>query len=169
MSDFQLNLFQNRLLARMPIRSHGGSPFIRGHLDNGGRSRRGQDRRGSFDQGEPCSAPSSPRSPRLKNVGRVASLLWLYYGVELIGALVEREVRRRMGEAEVVSLGLYPEGRPSEAPTAALVFDRLEGHRRHRLLDEQGADLRRFHAELAEPAREVLELLGVNRAPYGLD
>ena len=104
----------------------------------------------------------------LKNVGRVSSLLWLYYVVELVGALVEREVRRQMAEEEVRSLGLYPEGRPSEAPTAALVFDRLEGHRRHRLLDEQGAELRRFHDALAEPAREVLELLGVDGAPYGL-
>ena len=105
----------------------------------------------------------------LKNVGRVSSLLWLYYVVELVGALVEREVRRRMAEEEVTSLALYPEGRLSEAPTAALVFDRLEGHRRHRLLDEQGMELRRFHDELAEPAREVLDLLGVDRAPYGLD
>jgi transposase len=104
----------------------------------------------------------------LKNVGRVASLLWLYYVVELVGALVEREVRRRMAEEEVASLALYPEGRSSEAPTAALVFDRLEGHRRHRLLDEQGMELRRFHDELAEPAREVLDLLGVDRTPYGL-
>ena len=101
-------------------------------------------------------------------MGRVASLLWLYYVVELVGALLEREVRRRMAEEEVTSLGLYPEGRPSEAPTAALVFDRLEGHRRHRLLDEQGEELRRFHDELTEPARDVLDLLEVDRAPYGL-
>jgi len=63
----------------------------------------------------------------LKNVGRVASLLWLYYVVELVGALLEREVRRRMGEVGVARLALYPEGRSSEAPTAALVFDRLRG------------------------------------------
>jgi transposase len=104
----------------------------------------------------------------LKNVGRVASLLWLYYVVELIGALLEREVRRRMAEEGVASLELYPEGRSSEAPTAALVFDRLEGHRRHRLLDERGQELRRFHDELTEPARYVLDLVGVDCAPYGL-
>lgn len=104
----------------------------------------------------------------LKKVGRVASLLWLYYVVELVGALLEREVRRRMGQEGVASLGLYPEGRPSEAPTAALVFDRLEGHRRHRLLDEHGRELRRFHDGLAEPARDVLDLLEVDGTPYGL-
>jgi transposase len=104
----------------------------------------------------------------LKNAGRVASLLWLYYVVELVGALVERELRRRMAEEGVTSLGLYPEGRQSEAPTAALVFDRLEGHRRHRLLDVRGMELRCFHDELAEPAREVLDLLGVDCTAYGM-
>ena len=104
----------------------------------------------------------------LKNVGRVASLLWLYYAVELVQALVERELRRRMREEEVGRLALYPEGRPSEAPTAALALGVLEGHRRHRLLDEEGQELRRFHDPLGEPARQMLELLGVDHSPYGL-
>jgi transposase len=105
----------------------------------------------------------------LKNVGRIESLLWLYYVVELTQALLEREVRRRMAARELESLALYPERRPSEAPTAELVLAALEGHRRHRLLDEQGVELRRFHDELPEAARELLELLGVDRTPYGLD
>ena len=105
----------------------------------------------------------------LKNVGRIDSLLWLYYVVELVQALLEREVRRRMRAERVGSLALYPEGRPSEAPTAAVVLAVLEGHRRHRLLDGAGLELRRFHDELPAAAREVLELLGVSLAPYGLD
>jgi transposase len=104
----------------------------------------------------------------LKNVARVESLLWLYFVVELVGALVEREVRRRMRDGRRASLALYPEGRPCEAPTAAVVFSILEGHRRHRLLDEQGQELRTFHDELPEAAQEVLRLLGVETAPYGL-
>jgi transposase len=104
----------------------------------------------------------------LKNVGRIESLLWLYYVVELTQALLEREVRRRMQERGVASLALYPEGRPSEGPTAELVLAALEGQRRHRLLDGQGVERRRFHDELSQAAQEVLELLGVDRAPYGL-
>jgi len=68
----------------------------------------------------------------------------------------------------VASLALYPEGRGSPAPTAELVFNILEGQRRHRLLDEQGAELCRFHDELPEAARQLLELLGVEREPYGV-
>jgi transposase len=104
----------------------------------------------------------------LKNVGRVESLLWLYFVVELVQALLEREVRRRMAERGIASLALYPEGRPSEAPTAAVVFGVLEGHRRHRLLDEHGHELRCFYDELPAVAEEVLQLLGVGCAPYGL-
>jgi transposase len=105
----------------------------------------------------------------LKNPGRVASLLWLHYVVELVQALIEREVRRQMADHEVASLRLYPEGRASEMPTSALVFNALEGLRRHRLLGEGGQELRRFHDELPEAGEEVLELLGVNAGPYGVE
>ena len=105
----------------------------------------------------------------LKNVGRVESMLWLYYVVELVQALLERELRRQMEGARRASLALYPEGRRSEAPTAALVFAALEGHRRHRLLDEHGQELRRFHDSLSDTAQEVLDLLGVDQTPYGLN
>jgi hypothetical protein len=104
----------------------------------------------------------------LKSPRRVASLLWLYFVVELVQALVEREVRRRMRARGMRWLRLYPEGRASEAPTTALVFGALEGHRRHRLLDWQRHVIRTFHDELPEAAGQVLELLGVDATAYGL-
>ncbi|HJT77505.1 MAG TPA: IS1634 family transposase [Gemmataceae bacterium] len=103
-----------------------------------------------------------------KSVARVESLLWLYYVVELVQALLEREVRQRMRQAGEASLALYPEGRDSVRPTAELVLGVLEGHRRHRLLDEHGRELRRFHDPLTAVAEQVLTLLGVNRVAYGL-
>jgi hypothetical protein len=69
----------------------------------------------------------------------------------------------------VASLALYPEDRANDAPTTSVVFNVLEGHRRHRLLDEQGQELRRFHDSLTDVAQEVLQFLGVNRSAYGLD
>ncbi|WP_414737983.1 IS1634 family transposase [Gemmata algarum] len=105
----------------------------------------------------------------LKKVERVDSLLWLHFVVELVAALVEREVRRQMVSRGVKHLGLYPNGSPTEAPTAAVVFHALEAHRRHRLLDGHGHELRRFHDPLPTPAQEALELLGVSRTHYGLN
>ena len=104
----------------------------------------------------------------LKSPARVEAMLFVYHVVEMVQTLVEREVRKRMEEEGIESLLLYPEGRPCEAPTAHLVFSALEGVRRHRLLDEHGVELRRFHDPLPDPAREVLDLLGISLAPYGL-
>ena len=105
----------------------------------------------------------------LKSPRRVASLLWLYFVVELVQALVEREVRRQMRAGSVDWLNLYPENRASEAPTAELVFATLEGHRRHRLFDGGGELLQTYYDELPEAAQQVLDLLGVDRAAYGME
>jgi hypothetical protein len=104
----------------------------------------------------------------LKNVARVEGLRWLYSVVELVQALREREVRRRMRVAGAASLALYPEGRDSVRPTAELVLGSLEGQRRHRVLDEQGRELRRFHDPLPAAAQQVLTLLGVDPTAYGI-
>jgi transposase len=108
-------------------------------------------------------APGWLKSPR-----RVASLLWLYFVVELVQALVEREVRQQMRTRGLRRLNLYPEERGSKAPTAELVFNALEGHRRHRLLGTGKEVVRTFSDELPAAAVQVLELLGVERAAYGL-
>ena len=108
-------------------------------------------------------APMWLKSPR-----RVASLLWLYFVVELVQALVEREVRQQMRARHIRQLHLYPEGRGSASPTASLVFNALEGHRRHRLFDEQGRLLRTFYDEVPQACQEVINMLGVQGAAYGL-
>lgn len=104
----------------------------------------------------------------LKSARRIASLLWLYFVVELLQALLEREVRQQMRARGLRRLHLYPEERACAAPTAGLVLAALEGHRRHRLLDSHGQEVRRFHDEVPAAAGQVLELLGVDRGAYGL-
>jgi hypothetical protein len=104
----------------------------------------------------------------LKSPRRGAALLGRYFVVELVQALVEREVRRQMRARGVRRLNLYPEGRARAAPTAGLVFGALEGPRRHRLFDGQGQLLRTVHDEVPEPVQQARELLGVEGAAYGL-
>src|ERR1700693_365094 len=104
----------------------------------------------------------------LKQGKRVESLLWLEHLGEVIQALLERGVRRRMEENKIASLPLYPENRPSKAPTAELLLGMLQGHRRYQLLNEQGQALHTFHEPLHAAAPQLLDLLHVNRSAYGL-
>jgi transposase len=104
----------------------------------------------------------------LKNTKRVESLLWLYHLVELIQALLEREVRRQMEQSEIASLPLYPEKRPSQAPTSELVLGMFAGHKRYQLLDAQGQVMHTFHDPLPESASMVLEFLRISPSAYGL-
>jgi transposase len=104
----------------------------------------------------------------LKSARRVESLLWLYHLVEMVQALLEREVRRGMEQGEITSLPLYPEGRHSAAPTAELVLRILQGHRRYQMLNEQGGVMHTFHDPLPEAARQILDFLRIDRSAYGL-
>jgi hypothetical protein len=104
----------------------------------------------------------------LKNAKRVESFLWLYHLVELVQALLEREVRQRMQEAGIESLPLRPENRPSTKPTSELVLQLLQGQRRHRLLDAEGVEVYRFHDPVSAVARSVLSLLRIDGSAYGL-
>lgn len=104
----------------------------------------------------------------LKNSKRVESLLWLYHVVDLVQALMEREVRQQMKKARLGSLPLYAEGRQSKAPTAQLVLKALQGHRRYRLLDEEDGQVSRFHDPVSGAATTLLTLLGIDRSAYGL-
>jgi transposase len=104
----------------------------------------------------------------LKNGKRVESLLWLYHLVDAVQALLEREVRRQMKKAGLASLPLFPEGRPSKAPTAELILKAFQGHRRYRFLDATGAEMLRLHDPVSEVAETLLTLLGVDRSAYGL-
>jgi transposase len=104
----------------------------------------------------------------LKNAKRVESLLWLYHLVELVQALLEREVRQQMLEAGIESLPLRPENRPSTKPTSELILQALQGQRRHRLVDTEDVEVYRFHDPVSAVARSVLSLLRMDCSAYGL-
>ena len=104
----------------------------------------------------------------LKKPERVAALLLLYFLALLIFSLIERTVRREMKRRKIASLPLYPEERLCRAPTADLVLGAFAGCRRHRLLSPEGKPLRVFHDPLSDTARALLDLLGVDPKPCGI-
>jgi transposase len=104
----------------------------------------------------------------LKNSRRVESLLWLYHVVDLVQALLEREVRQQMKQAGIASLPLYAEDRQSKAPTAQMVLKAFQGHRRYRVFDASGSEVLCVHDPVSEVGMTLLNLLGIDRSAYGL-
>jgi transposase len=104
----------------------------------------------------------------LKKPKRVEALLWVYHVVDIIQALIEREVRKRMQEEKKESLPLYREGMRSKAPTCEQVLGAFEGIRQVRLLDGQGGEVRCLHDPLPDVAGTLLTMLHVDTAPYGI-
>ena len=109
-------------------------------------------------------APVFLKSPR-----RIAALMMIYYLALLVSALLERETRRRMKDKGIASLPLYPEARHCKAPTAEVILSAFDNLRRHRLLDGTGRLLREFFDPLPAAAIELLDLLDVPNAPYGIN
>lgn len=97
----------------------------------------------------------------LKNEGRIEALLFLYFIVLLVQALLEREVRRAMTAHGLTSLPLYPEDRDCLAPTANGIFQVFAGLQHHQLR-RQDTPIQTFPPELTPLQRQILDLLGIS-------
>jgi len=62
----------------------------------------------------------------LKETSRIQALLYLYFFVLLVEALLERELRQAMARANVDRLRIYPEGRGCRNPTTRRLIDIFE-------------------------------------------
>ena len=97
----------------------------------------------------------------LHHEGRVEALLFCYFIVLLVQALLEREVRRAMAARGIESLPLYPEGRECLAPSAHGLCDVFTGLQHHRLR-RQGTLVQTFPPELTPLQLQILDLLGIS-------
>lgn len=97
----------------------------------------------------------------LKKPSRIEALLLLYYLALLVHALLERELKRKMIAADIPRLPLYPEGRLSAEPTAALLLALMDDLQTHRLFS-RGAWVQTFLSDLSSRQRQVLELLDID-------
>jgi transposase len=99
----------------------------------------------------------------LKTVGRIQSLLCIYFFTLLTEALLERELREAMKRSEVESVPLYPEGRACRRPTARRVIDLFEEVQRHELIAVNQTSVV-FTTKLSRLQIQILRLLGMPRA-----
>ncbi len=93
----------------------------------------------------------------LKNPERIAGLLCILVWALMVMALMERQVRRSLKGKPMY--GLYPENRPSPAPTAPAILDCFESLCIVIIIDH-GKTSRRL-AQPTETQRSLLRLLGI--------
>ena len=93
----------------------------------------------------------------LKNPERIAGLLCILMWALMVMALMERQVRRSLKGKPMY--GLYPENRPSPAPTGPAILDCFESLCIVIIMDH-GTTSRRL-AQPTETQRSLLRLLGI--------
>jgi transposase len=94
----------------------------------------------------------------LKNPERIAGLLCILVWALMVLALMERQVRRELKGQPLY--GLYPEHRPSAAPTGPALMESLSGW--CIVIIRQGGTIERQLAEATPVQHQVLKLLGVH-------
>jgi transposase len=101
----------------------------------------------------------------LKSPHRIEALMFVYFLVLLVNALIERELRFSMAREGISSLPLYPEERKCKHPTTARVFEVFKTQRRH-ILSTGGKQVRLFVDPLNKIQEKLLDLLSVSRNHY---
>jgi transposase len=104
----------------------------------------------------------------LKNEGRVEALLFLFYVVLLVQALIEREFRQSMKTRGIKSVPLYPEERECRAPSTQVIFHAFAGLQHH-FLCRQGTTVRSFPPVLNPLQLQILALLNLPHSLYFSD
>ncbi|MHB1774496.1 MAG: hypothetical protein ACYCU7_00680 [Acidimicrobiales bacterium] len=84
----------------------------------------------------------------------------------LLQALMELEVRRVTGRQGIKALALYPEDRPSSAPSAARMIEAFTGVARHRLLDAEDRLVQTFAPERSPLQETAARPVGVPARAY---
>jgi len=103
----------------------------------------------------------------LKNEARIEALLFLYFLVLLLQALIEREIRRAMKEQGVKSLPLYPEERKCRMPCTERILQVFEGLARN-YLQSSGETVKFFPPSLSPFQMTLLQLLEVSQKDFML-
>jgi transposase len=102
----------------------------------------------------------------LQDVKRIVGLLGVYFFALMVQALLERELRAAMAEAEIESLPLYPENRPCSRPTTRRVLDLFAPLSRHTLPSSDSSSPEALTTELTPLHQQILKLLRMPRTDY---
>jgi transposase len=102
----------------------------------------------------------------LKKNTRIEALMFLEFIAQMVAALIERALRRKMAEKKIALLCSLPEGRPSKTPTIEQVLRLFENQNKHALYDGDRL-IKQFADPLTPVQSQILQLLSITTAVYG--
>src|SRR5215471_4868866 len=100
-----------------------------------------------------------------KNTG-IEALMFLEFIAQIIAALIERDLRKKMAEKTIDLLCSLPEGRASKTPTIEQVLRLFENQNKHALYDGDHL-IKQFADPLTLVQSQILQLLEIPTAVYG--
>jgi transposase len=139
------------LKTNLPVRTHPVAEVLRAYKGQSQVERRFHHLKG----------PLAVAPVFLKNPDRIAGLLCVLVWALMVLALMERQVRRELGDEPLY--GLYPEGRASPSPTGPSLLRGLSGL--CVVIAHRGDEVVRRLAQPDPVQRRILQLLGVNSEP----
>jgi transposase len=102
----------------------------------------------------------------LKKNTRIEALMFLEFIAQMIAALVERDLRKKMVEKKVELICSLPEGRASKTPTIEQLLRLFENQNKHVLYDGDRL-IKQFVDPLTPVQSQILQLLEIPTAVYG--
>jgi transposase len=101
----------------------------------------------------------------LHHPARIEAIFCCQFLALLLGALIERQIRTAMHDAQTRHIPLYPELRACEAPSAERILAVFNDITRHEL-HHNGSLVQTFEPDLTPLQQQILQLLGVPASAY---
>jgi transposase len=101
----------------------------------------------------------------LRDPARIEAIFCCQFLALLLGALIEREIRTAMREANTADIPLYPELRACPSPTTERILEIFADVTRHEL-HRDGQLIQTFEPHLTPLQQQVLKLLNVPTTTY---
>lgn len=101
-----------------------------------------------------------------KKIVRVEAIMMIFFLSLMIQAIIEREVRKKMKDKNILALPVYPEHRIAYHPTTAKIFDRFEGLSIY-YLEKDG--ITEYKDELSVLQKEIMNILTITENEFWSD
>ena len=100
-----------------------------------------------------------------KRVTRIEANLFVFFIALIIQALIEREVRTKMGMHGLSGLLIYPEERESSRPTTNKIIDIFEPVSTYSIIENEQV-VEEFKDELTDTHKTILEYLNISESDF---